>query len=99
MLGQHVAVGSKGSRPRKKRRPSRAAATGPAWNEEPPVMWPAAGSGFEASSFSPAGRAQQVWAFARGASSSEGCRRIAVRLLVVLFVLVLILTVVAAIGS
>lgn len=33
---------------------------------EPPVMWPSSTSGYEADAFSPAGTAQQEWAFARG---------------------------------
>lgn len=33
----------------------------PGTDPTPPVMWPEAGSGFEADPFSPAGMSQQIW--------------------------------------
>ena len=38
-------------------------------------MWPDKGSGFEASTYSPAGRAQQMSAWARGAGNDDRVRR------------------------
>ena len=40
----------------------------------PPVMWPGAGSGFEADPFSPAGTAEREWAFAQGLGRRRGGR-------------------------
>jgi hypothetical protein len=43
-------------------------------DDGPPVMWPGAGSGFEADPFSPAGTAEREWAFARGLGRRRGGR-------------------------
>ena len=40
----------------------------------PPVMWPGAGSGFEADPFTPAGTAEREWAFAQGLGRRRGGR-------------------------
>ena len=61
-----------------------------AGNGEPPVMWPSPGSGFEASAFSPAGRAQQFWAFTRGATDGGRRQRVARLVLVLVFVVVVV---------
>ncbi len=39
--------------------------------DAPPVMWPGAGSGFEADPFSPAGQAQAMWRFWDGIRSKR----------------------------
>ena len=41
-------------------------------DEPPPLMWPEAGSGFEADPFSPAGQAQAMWRFLDGIRSQRG---------------------------
>jgi hypothetical protein len=41
----------------------------------PPMMWPDKGSGFEASPFSPAGRAQRMWWMMQGARRGRTPRR------------------------
>jgi hypothetical protein len=43
-------------------------------DEPPPVMWPAADSGFEADPFSPAGRAQAMWRLLDGLRRLDGRR-------------------------
>lgn len=53
--------------------------------DEPPIMWPAAGSGFEADPFSPSGMAQQEWVLASHLGRRRGGK------LVVWIVLVLII--------
>lgn len=53
-------------------------------SNEPPIMWSPPGSGFEASSYSPAGRAQQTWAFVRGLRSGHRRQTRAMRLLLLL---------------
>ncbi|HEX2039122.1 MAG TPA: hypothetical protein VHF47_05225 [Acidimicrobiales bacterium] len=40
----------------------------------PNVMWPGPGSGFEAHPWSPAGRAQETWRFARALGGGRGRR-------------------------
>jgi hypothetical protein len=84
-------VGSKGIKPRKKRRPlpkvSRKAGSA---DDSPPVMWSPPGSGFEASGFSPAGRALQFWAFVRGSTAGGHRRRVATRLLLVIVLLLVV---------
>ena len=56
-------MGSRGARRRKGRpREEQTEHRSPAFRDSaPPVMWPDAGSGFEADPFSPAGLAQQQW--------------------------------------
>ncbi|MEY2470185.1 MAG: hypothetical protein QOF21_2883 [Actinomycetota bacterium] len=60
-------------------------------------MWPEKGSGFEASSFSPAGRAQQMSAFAQGAAYDDRARRGCVLVLYAAFAAILIVLVVTVI--
>jgi hypothetical protein len=62
-------------------------------------MWSPPGSGFEASSFSPAGRAQQRWALVGGVRSHSRRQTRAVRLmLLVVLVAVLLPLVIGAIA-
>ena len=84
-------MGSKGIKPRKRRRPlPKVRGQARVMGDEPPVMWPSPGSGFEASPYSPAGRAQQMWTLVRGLSSTGRRQRRAVRLLTLLVVLVVV---------
>jgi hypothetical protein len=41
-------------------------------SDEPPIMWPSSGSGFEADPFSPAGTAQREWFLTRRLGQSRG---------------------------
>ncbi|HSN03116.1 MAG TPA: hypothetical protein VLS91_06505 [Acidimicrobiales bacterium] len=41
-------------------------------DDEPPIMWPAEGSGFEADPFSPSGMAQQEWVLASHLGKRRG---------------------------
>jgi len=70
-------VGSRTSRQRNKKpatgqpvRPARQA------NGEPPVMWPGAGSGFEADPFSPAGSVQRQGLLVQGLARRRGGRAV-----------------------
>ena len=45
--------------------------------DEPPIMWPSAGSGFEADPFSPAGSAQREWFLARRFGRSRAGKAVA----------------------
>jgi hypothetical protein len=49
-------MGSSGKRRKQENTPVE-----PEFDPTPPVMWPDAGSGFEADPFSPAGMSQQIW--------------------------------------
>jgi hypothetical protein len=84
-------VGSKGIKPRKRRRPlPKVRSKASVLSDEPPIMWPPPGSGFEASPYSPAGRAQQMWRLVRGLSSGGRRQRRAVRLVTLLVVVVVL---------
>jgi hypothetical protein len=54
-------MGSKGRRQRGSGASRRQRQAGTSVSHNPPVMWPEAGSGFEADPFSPAGTAQREW--------------------------------------
>ncbi len=70
---------------RRRRSPPLAGAARPGANpDEPPIMWPAAGSGFEADPFSPSGMAQQEWVLASHLGKRRGGK------LVIWIVLILI---------
>ena len=43
-------------------------------SDEPPIMWPSAGSGFEADPFSPAGTSQREWFLMRRIGQSRAGR-------------------------
>ncbi len=69
-------MGSSGSRRRVERSGGQSdngpVPTAPAGDPVPPVMWPDAGSGFEADPFSPAGSLQREAMFLRGLSGGGG---------------------------
>jgi hypothetical protein len=54
--------------------------------DEPPIMWPPAGSGFEADPFSPSGMAQQEWVLASHLGRRRGGKVVIWIVLVVLMV-------------
>lgn len=55
-------------------------------NDIPPVMWPEAGSGFEANQYSPAGALQRGWRVVRAANAS-GARSLLGRSLLIIGIL------------
>lgn len=78
-------MGSKGIKPRKRRRPlPKVRSSADAISNEPPIMWSPPGSGFEASPYSPAGRAQQMWALVGGLRSRNRRQTRAMRLMLLL---------------
>jgi hypothetical protein len=56
----------------------------------PPVMWPDAGSGFEADPFSPAGLSQQIWRATSGRRPHSRTGRWIVRIVCVIIALAFI---------
>lgn len=98
-------MGSRGSKRRKpkQRLPSLKRLRIVPRNAEPPIMWPDAGSGFEADPFSPAGTAQRGWWLSQALLRRDVARsrpqqmmRRAGFVMVVLVVLVLVWSAIAA---
>jgi hypothetical protein len=90
-------VGSQGIRARKPRRKLPPAIV-PSDNDliPPQIMWPDAGSGFEANAWSPAGQSQRQWWFLRGLARG---RRVPLRPALLLAALPLAVIAVVALGS
>jgi hypothetical protein len=85
-------MGSKGIKRRKPRRPLPKVRGGRPISDadEPPIMWPSPGSGFQADPFSPTGTAQREWFLIRRLGQTRYGKPLTVALLAVPLLLIVI---------